>query len=264
MWDTASFGWSIREKKTVSMPTPEPRAILVAIEGIDGAGKTTQVNMLREALTLVGETPVVSKEPTDGPWGRKIRASAASGRMPVEEELAAFIQDRSQHVREKVGPALADGKVAILDRYFYSSIAYQGCRGADVTQIEAEMTRQFPVPDAVFILDLDPALSIFRIHHSRKDTPNEFEQLEGLQKSREIFQGLSGPHIHLIDGSMSRPAVHSQIVSLFVEGGLKSKRCAKGYGCDNVWDCGFRLSGACEWFRLAQALLSGLREGTQV
>jgi dTMP kinase len=246
------------------MPTPEPKAILVAVEGIDGAGKTTQVNMLREALTLCGEIPVVSKEPTDGPLGRKIRESAVTGRMPVEEELAAFIEDRSEHIREKVGPALADGRVVILDRYFYSSIAYQGCRGADVLRIEAEMTRRFPVPDAVFILDIDPALSIFRIHHHRKDTPNEFEQFEGLRKSREIFRQLSGLHIHLIDGSMSRHAVHAQIINRFVDGALKSKRCAKVYGCDNVLDCGFRLSGSCEWYRLAPALLSGVRDGARV
>jgi dTMP kinase len=246
------------------MPTPEPRAVLVAIEGIDGAGKTTQVSMLREALRLVGEEPVVSKEPTHGPWGQKIRQSAANGRMPVDEELAAFIEDRTEHVEGTIGPALTDGRIVILDRYFYSTIAYQGCRGADVVQIEAEMIRRFPVPDAVFVLDLDPKLSLFRINHSRKDIPNEFEKLEGLQKARYIFQRLNGQHVHVIDGSASPSVVHAQILAKFVEGALKSKRCSKSYGCDNQWDCIYRLAGTCEWFRLAQALLSRCSEKVTV
>jgi dTMP kinase len=253
MWDTF-FDPSPKERLLNTMPTPDPRAILIAIEGIDGAGKTTQVNILRDAFQRVREPLLVSKEPTDGPWGRKIRESAATGRMPVDQELAAFIADRTEHVREKIAPALASGQIVILDRYFYSSIAYQGCRGAEVAEIEAEMTRRFPVPDAVFVLDLAPEVSLFRIHHWRKDTPNEFEQLEGLAKARRIFQQLRGDHIHLIDGSVSPAAVHASIIDLLVEGPLKSKRCAKAYGCDDQWHCSYRITGTCEWFRLQQAL----------
>lgn len=240
------------------MPTSEPRAILIAIEGIDGAGKTTQVTMLQEALRDVGEAALVSKEPTDGPWGRKIRESSTTGRMPVDQELAAFMADRNEHVQEKIAPALNAGQIVILDRYFYSSIAYQGCRGADVDQIESEMTRLFPVPDAVFILDLNPELSLFRIHHLRKDTPNKFEEVEGLGRARNIFRQLRGDHIHLIDGSASPVAVHSKIIDLFADGPLKAKRCSKEYGCHDQWSCSFRIAGTCEWFRLQQALRAGV------
>ena len=67
-------------------------------------------------------------------WGRKIRESATTGRMTLADELEAFVQDRQQHIRELILPSLQAGKVVILDRYFYSTIAYQGARGADPGQ----------------------------------------------------------------------------------------------------------------------------------
>src|SRR5207253_402183 len=105
-----------------------PTGILIAIEGIDGAGKTTQVARLCKALEAVGETVVRSKEPTNGPHGRRVRESAQNGRLDPHEELATFLDDRREHVATVIGPALGRGEIVILDRYFYSTIAYQGPR----------------------------------------------------------------------------------------------------------------------------------------
>ena len=229
-------------------------SILIAIEGIDGAGKTTQVRMLREALERGGESPIVSKEPTNGPWGKLIKDSATTGRLSPEEELNAFIQDRTQHVNELIAPALEQGRIVILDRYFYSSIAYQGSRGANVEEIRTLMESRFPIPDAVFVLDVDPAVGVHRIAHSRGEEPNHFEDRANLAKAREIFQGMTDSNIHHIDGTMSAEAVHSEIVTRFIDGPLKAKRCAKSYGCDNHLDCTFQISGTCRWFKLAQAI----------
>src|SRR5260370_25230495 len=104
------------------VPDLRNRSILIAIEGIDGAGKTTQVERLAQALRVVGQELVISKEPTNGRWGKKIRESAANGRLPLKEELKAFINDRTEHVRNVIQPALDTGKIVILDRYFYSTI----------------------------------------------------------------------------------------------------------------------------------------------
>lgn len=92
--------------------------ILIAVDGIDGAGKTTQVELLREAFEAAGETVTASKEPTNGPWGRLVRESAQSGRLGLADELHAFLEDRKEHVEELVKPALARGEIVILDRYF--------------------------------------------------------------------------------------------------------------------------------------------------
>ena len=238
------------------MPDISDRSILIAVEGIDGAGKTTQVDLLREALTSVGEAPVTSKEPTNGRWGRIIKESASTGRLPVKDELDAFINDRTEHVTNLVHPALEEGRIVILDRYFYSSIAYQGSRGANYKEVQAIMEARFPIPDAVFILDIDPILSVHRIATSRGDEPNHFEDRKNLAKAREIFNEMSGPMIHRIDGSMSRGAVLAQIMTAFIDGALKTKRCAKSYGCDDPFHCTFRITNTCEWFRLQGALRS--------
>jgi dTMP kinase len=236
------------------VPDWSDRSILIAIEGIDGAGKTTQVEMLRMALENAGESPVVSKEPTNGPWGKIIKESANNGRLSPEEELTAFLNDRTEHVSNVVKPAMEEGRIIILDRYFYSSIAYQGSRGANYMDVQVIMESRFPIPDAVFILDLEPVVSVSRIAYSRGEQPNHFEDRKNLARARDIFNQLSGPMIHRIDGSMSRQTVHALLRDKLIEGPLKEKRCAKHYGCDDPFHCTFRLTDNCEWIRMAKAL----------
>jgi dTMP kinase len=123
--------------------------------------------MLREALERAGEAPVVSKEPTNGRWGKMIKDSATTGRFSIKDELGAFLNDRTERADQLVAPALEQGRIVILDRYFYSSIAYQGSRVASVEQVRTLMESRFPIPDAVFVPDIDPAMGIHRIAHSR-------------------------------------------------------------------------------------------------
>jgi dTMP kinase len=204
--------------------TDRSTSILIAVEGIDGAGKTTQVQLLKQALEFAGESPVVSKEPTNGPWGRLIKESAAKGRLSPERELEAFLHDRTEHVETLILPALNQGRIVILDRYFYSSIAYQGSRGANVAEVRTLMESRFPIPDAVFILDVDPEVGIHRISHSRAEKPNEFEDHENLARARAIFNSIQGETIHHIDGALPVPAVHARMMQLLIGGALKLKR----------------------------------------
>src|ERR1700754_528005 len=102
------------------MKCPIPGGFLVAIEGIDGAGKTTQIQLLARFCEENRLAHVVSKEPTNGRYGQMIRDSAQRGRMSVEQELEVLRQDRMEHVRELIGPALAREQIVILDRYYFS------------------------------------------------------------------------------------------------------------------------------------------------
>src|SRR5262245_31030289 len=129
------------------------RGLLIAFEGIDGAGKTTQARRLVSDLTERGVPAIYTKEPTDGPHGRAIRATATTGRLPPAEELALFVADRREHVAGELEPALTAGTCVVIDRYYLSTAAYQGARGLDPARILTDNEAFAPAPDVCFLLD---------------------------------------------------------------------------------------------------------------
>lgn len=187
--------------------------MFIVLEGIDGTGKSTQARNLAAHFSALGRTVTLSREPTDGPWGTLLRNSAQTGRLSPEEELETFLKDRRQHVEELIAPALAAGNVVILDRYYFSSMAYQGARGFDPQQIRRDNEAFAPVPDLLLILDLDVDTAISRIG-SRGDTANEFEQRANLQRCREIFLSLKDePFARIIDANTSAEEVAASILA---------------------------------------------------
>ena len=185
--------------------------MFIVLEGIDGTGKSTQTLLLADWFRGQGREVVLSREPTDGPWGARLRQSATSGRLSPDEELELFIKDRQQHVEELIQPSLDAGKVVILDRYYFSTMAYQGARGFDPAEIRRRNEAFAPRPDHLLILDLEPETAQQRIG-VRGDQTNEFEQLGSLRRCREIFLSLKDePFAHLIDSSQSPEQVHQQI-----------------------------------------------------
>lgn len=176
-----------------------PKGLFIVIEGIDGTGKSTQVTRLAEWLREQGREVIHSREPTDGPWGKKLRESAATGRLSPADELEYFLKDRRQHVTEVISPSLAAGKIVILDRYYFSTMAYQGARGFDPVEIRRRNEEFAPVPDLLLILDLAIDSALRRIG-ARGDIANEFEKRENLERCREIFLSLRDePFVRVID-----------------------------------------------------------------
>ena len=185
--------------------------MFIVIEGIDGTGKSTQAKKLAAHFESLGRKVTLSREPTDGPWGTLLRNSAETGRLSPEEELDAFLKDRKQHVEELIQPALAAGNIVILDRYFFSTMAYQGARGFDPQEIRKANEAFAPLPDILLLLDLDIDTALERIG-SRGDTANEFEQRSSLAKCRQIFLSLKDePYTKLIDANASMDTVTSKI-----------------------------------------------------
>jgi dTMP kinase len=227
------------------------KGILIAIEGIDGAGKTTQVNLIANALRDIGETVVTSKEPTDGKWGKLIRESAQKGRLPVDLELEYLINDRIEHVRTLITPTLNDGNIVVLDRYFYSTIAYQGIRGINTIELIKKMHQIAPIPDVVFLIDTDPKLAIERIANNRGDIPNEFETFENLSEVRKVFIEISNtePEIVLVNGALSISDINNSIMNHLYLNSYKAKRCSKIYGCHDFINCSDRLNDQCTWYK---------------
>ena len=190
------------------MSRPNAPGWLVVVEGIDGAGKSTVLRGLAEHCAARDLECVTSGEPTRGLWGMKLRQSMTEGRLSLDEELELFLKDRAEHVATLIRPALAAGKVVLLDRYYLSTAAYQGARGADPAKI-LEMNEKFaPQPDLVLLLDFDPAGGLERIR-ARGDAPNTFEESEQLSAVRKIFLVLQRPFIRRVDASRPADAVFS-------------------------------------------------------
>lgn len=180
-----------------------PGGFLLALEGIDGAGKSVQARAVGAALTARGHSVVLTHEPTRGPWGQLLRDSATRGRLAPAEELEAFLRDREQHVRELIRPALAAGQIVITDRYYFSTVAYQGARGFDPAELLRRNEAFAPEPDLLVLLDLDPAVGRNRIGQ-RDGRTNEFEHLAELERVRRIFLALQKPYLLRLEAT--RPA----------------------------------------------------------
>jgi dTMP kinase len=191
------------------------RGILATIEGIDGAGKTTQTHILAERLAKEGFSVVTFKEPTEGKWGQKIRNLANHGRnLSAREELQLFLKDRHEDVETNIKPSLAEKRIVIMDRYYLSNIAYQGALGLDTNEIR-QMNEEFaPIPDIVIILDVAPSIGQSRLVNGRKEKPNHFENEEYLEKVREQFQSMQHhKNVQVIDGSRTIEAVAESLLN---------------------------------------------------
>jgi dTMP kinase len=190
------------------------KGCLVNIEGIDGAGKTTQLRLLRDWLRKSGIDAVILKEPTEGVYGRQIRQSAAAHeQVSPAEEMRLFMLDRREDVRQNILPALEAGKLVVMDRYYQSNMAYQGARGLDPWKIGTENEQFSPVPDLVIVLDIDPALGLSRITNSRKTALDSFEKEDYLRQVRDIFLAIGRkPNGVIIDASQPPEKVHEAIV----------------------------------------------------
>ncbi|HHW4678054.1 MAG TPA: dTMP kinase [Xylella sp.] len=199
--------------------------MLVAIEGIDGAGKTTLAQALAVQLRCAGLETVVSKEPTNGPWGTLLRQSAATGRFSPEQEVDLLLRDRRQHVEELIIPVLARGAVVILDRYFPSMVAYQGAAGLPVDGL-MEANAFAPRPHLLLLLDVPPAIGLQRIWE-RGSTPNHFETKENLARCRDIFLELELPTKRVIDATANAERVMCA-AWLFVKETLRARIGASG------------------------------------
>ena len=195
----------------------------IVFEGIDGAGKTTQIRLLSEALASRGIDCITTAEPTDMPSGKKIR-EALSGRVKVTCAQMAdmFATDRVIHNKDTengIDIMLERGKTVISDRYYYSSLAYQGAElGFEAV---AKLNLENPdirMPDICIFLDLSPEKSLERIG-KRADTPTEiYENYDYLEKTRKMFFDVfdriekRGERIEIIDASGTAEEIAQKIL----------------------------------------------------
>jgi dTMP kinase len=194
------------------------KGVLIVLDGIDGTGKTTQAERLLAALLKKGADAVYFREPSDSQWGLAIKTKAGiADSLTPEEELDLFQKDRQENVEKNLKPALQEKKVIVLDRYYFSTIAYQGARGIDPETIRRQNESFAVKPDLVFILDIAPQKGLDRIAKSRKKMDKHFEREDYLVKVREIFQGFEGENIHHIDAARPEEDIFKNIEKIVLD-----------------------------------------------
>jgi dTMP kinase len=189
------------------------RGRLLAFEGLDGCGKSTQVATLARALEQAGHPVLATREPSDSPAGRRIRSMARSGQgVAPEEELRWFVEDRRAHVAEVIRPALASGRLVLTDRYYLSTVAYQGARGLDAATILADSEAEFPVPDLAILLEIEPEVGLARVGDRGAPLDAAFEQREFLERVAANYRALDRPYLARVDARGSEAGVHAAVV----------------------------------------------------
>lgn len=179
--------------------TALPRGRFVTFEGVEGCGKSTQIERLAHMLARRGADPLVTKEPGGTPLGLGLRRLLLrDGETPIEPEaeLLLYAADRVQHVRHVIAPALAEGRTVLCDRYLDATLAYQGHgRGIDVAVV-LDVHRHPPLdlrPDRTVLLDLDPEVALDRARGRNRRLGLETEEgrfeKEPLDFHRRVREG---------------------------------------------------------------------------
>jgi dTMP kinase len=190
--------------------------VFIALEGGDGAGKSTQARLLCEWLESLGHTVVVTREPGGTEFGRTVRELVLHGdHVAPRAEALLFAADRAHHVETKILPALGRGEVVITDRYMDSSIAYQGA-GRDLGVEEVRELNLWAtgglVPDITVLVDLPAEIGRARRHGVHDRLESESAHFHGAV--RELFLTLAGadPDRYLVvDGDLAPEQIHGLV-----------------------------------------------------
>ncbi len=185
----------------------------IVIEGLDGSGKSAQVDLLINFLRESGKEVIITKEPTtESEAGRKIK-QALRKEIEIEpmELQKLYVEDRQEHLEKKVIPALEQGKFVVSSRYAFSTFAYGYSDGLDVNQL-IEMNSRFLLPDLTIIVDVNPENCIKRIE-GRGEPKELFEQKEKLTKVNEIYKDIPNmfENVIMVDGEKPIEQVFEQV-----------------------------------------------------
>ena len=197
--------------------------LFITFEGIDGSGKSTQSQLLYDALNDLGISVIQTREPGGSIGAEIIRSLLVSGdtdRWSAETEILLFTAARRDHLEKTIQPALTKNQIVICDRFVDSTRVYQGVARADLRQTVDELHSIIikKEPDITFIIDTDPEKSLTRglARNSGEDRFEEFG-LEFQKKLRNGFSELSKTEksrCHLINGMRSKDEVSNDILNI--------------------------------------------------
>jgi dTMP kinase len=199
------------------------RGRFITLEGGEGAGKTTQSALLAEGLTALGVAVLRTREPGGAPGAEVLRGLLLGGCVdgsPKAETLLHFAA-RAEHVAKTIQPALAAGSWVVCDRFFDSTMAYQGFgQGVDRLFIAEQIRLLGVIPDLTIVLDVPEAVAVERMRRRGGDA-DRYERLDAAfhARVREGFRSIAAAEAHrcvLLDASGDIQAVHASIMTTAV------------------------------------------------
>jgi dTMP kinase len=196
----------------------------ISIEGVEGAGKSTQVSFIQQYLIAQGKTVIVTREPGGTELGEQIRnllLTPADPAMAVETELLLMFAARAEHIKQVINPALNRGDWVLCDRFIDATFAYQGGgRGVSQQRIQAlaEWTLQGLMPELTLLFDLPVEIGLKRVVQ-RNEAIDRFEQekVTFFEKIRESYlhSAIAQPdRIKVVDASLSIDNIQQQLIRL--------------------------------------------------
>lgn len=211
---------SLGRRPRLKRRRPEKSAdVFITFEGIDGVGKSTQLDLLEKYFQSSGKEVLRTLEPGGTELGQEIRHLLLhrKGDVSPRSEALLYAADRAHHVATKIRPALAAGKVVLSDRYFDSSVAYQGA----ARELNVDEVRDISlwavdnlIPDLTVLLDLPADLAMAR-RSSKGTEPDrlESERVEFFERARdEYLRRAQEPRFLIVDARQSIDEIHAQVL----------------------------------------------------
>ncbi len=197
----------------------KPTGRFITVEGIDGAGKSSHIEWLREHLTQLGHSVIVTREPGGTPLGEALRTMLLNEPMSPETEMMLMFAARAEHLATVIRPALERGAWVISDRFSDATYAYQvGGRGVPEHKFAAleQWVQEGLQPDRTILFDVSVATAQARLHDTRVLDRFEREAADFHQRVRDAYHARAAQYparIRLVTSDIPMPEVRQQILN---------------------------------------------------